>query len=76
MQLAASTPQTTGRLLTVSPDLAKCLAVLTLSKFSLGHIASTLIDMCDFASLGKVMMNKGKYLVIASSVGDQRISFV
>jgi hypothetical protein len=45
MQMAAPAPQTTRRLLTVSSDVAKLLAVTTVSKSSLGLYASTLMKI-------------------------------
>jgi hypothetical protein len=71
VQVAASTPQTTGRLLAVWPNMAQLLAVMALCKIILRFIGPTLTAVwqrlgslkisCDFAVLGKVIRNKERF---------------
>jgi hypothetical protein len=82
MQVAATTPHTTGRLLTVRPDIADLLAVVALREAILGLVClySDLYVLegfwkisCDFAVLGNVIRNRGMFLVTDPSVGDGRV---
>jgi hypothetical protein len=78
MQAAAPTPQASGKLFAVCPDLAKLLVVVAMRK---GIYASTLMEMwhrlkslkmfCNFSDLGKVTRNKVKVIEVVPS-GDRR----
>jgi hypothetical protein len=82
VQVATSTPQTMRRLPTVGPDVTELLAVMTLSKASLGPIrlhlygnvakAGQMEDFLDFPVLGKVMRYRGRFLVVAVSLKDDQ----
>jgi hypothetical protein len=83
VQVPAPAPHTMGRLPAVSPDVAKLLAVMALREFTQPYMQSTLMEMwqrlfrlkisCNFADLGKVIRNKGRFLVIVPSEGDRRV---
>jgi hypothetical protein len=76
-------PHVTGRLLTIRPDVAKLLGVVTLRKITLcpvslnpdGNVANALqLEISwDFAMRGRVIRKRGRCLVILSSEGDERV---
>jgi hypothetical protein len=82
MQVTAPAPQTTGRLLTVCPNVAELLAVVALRKAVLSPVC--LHPDCyvaravkrkisrDFDVLAKVMRNRGRFLDRVPSDGDRR----
>jgi hypothetical protein len=86
VQVAAPAPQTTGRLLTVCPNVAELLAVVALRKAVLSPVCSTPIAMWqraikrkiswDFAILDKVMRNRGEFWIgFPQTVTDGWLAF-
>jgi hypothetical protein len=81
VQVAVPAPQTTGRLFTVCSNVTKFVSVLALRKAIL--CATCLYLDCnvaegfnrkiswDFAILGKMMRNRGKFLIGVASDGDR-----
>jgi hypothetical protein len=77
------TPQTTGRLLAVSPDMADSLAVVTLRETILGFVSPylsaiwqrlvSLNTSLDFDVLGKVIRKNERFIMDVPSAGDRRV---
>jgi hypothetical protein len=80
MQVAAPTPQTSGRLTTVCPNMPELLAVVALCKTILSPVglhpdcyvkrAVRQKISCDLAVLGKVIRKRGRFLGRDLSDGD------